>query len=100
AGAAIWGNCNWGGGDVDVNVNNYNNYTKNVNTGDIANERAEQYQGNRGQGGRGQGQGQWQHNPEHRKGAQYRDASTQQRFNKAGPGNAQSREAYRGQQGG
>jgi hypothetical protein len=100
AGAAIWGNCNWGGGDVDVNVNNYNNYTKNVNTGDIANKRAEQYQGNRGQGGRGQGQGQWQHNPEHRKGAQYRDASTQQRFNKAGPGNAQSREAYRGQQGG
>ena len=99
AGAAIWGNCNWGGGDVDVNVNNYNNYTKNVNTGDIANKRAEQYQGNRGQGGRGQGQGQWQHNPEHRKGAQYRDASTQQRFNKAGPGNAQSREAYRGQQG-
>ncbi len=99
AGAAIWGNCNWGHGDVDVNVNNYNNYTKNVNTGDIANKRAEQYQGNRGQGGRGQGQGQWQHNPEHRKGAQYRDASTQQRFNKAGPGNAQSREAYRGQQG-
>jgi hypothetical protein len=99
AGAAVWGNCNWGHGDVDVDVNNYNNYTNKVNTGDIANKRAEQYQGNRGQGGRGQGQGQWQHNPEHRKGAQYRDASTQQRFNKAGPGNVQSREAYRGQQG-
>jgi hypothetical protein len=95
-GGALWGNCNWGHGDVDVNVNNYNNYTKNVNTGDIGNKRAEQYQGNRGQGGRGQGQGQWQHNPEHRKGAQYRDASTQQRFNKAGAGNVQSREAFRG----
>src|SRR5262245_34751073 len=95
-GGALWGNCNWGGGDVDVNVNNYNNYTKNVNTGDIANKRAEQVQNNRGQGGRGQNQGQWQHNPEHRKGAQYRDASTQQRFNKAGAGNVQSREAFRG----
>src|SRR5215467_12352989 len=97
-GGALWGNCNWGHGDVDVNVNNYNNYTKNVNTGDIGNKRAEQYQGNRGQGGRGQNQGQWQHNPEHRKGAQYRNASTQQRFNKAGPANAQSREAFRGRQ--
>src|SRR5262245_2712869 len=95
-GGALWGNCNWGHGDVDAHVNNYNNYTKNVNTGDIANKRAEQYQGNRGQGGRGQNQGQWQHTPEHRKGAQYRDASTQQRFNKAGAGNVQSREAFRG----
>ena len=96
AGAAIWGNCNWGGGDVDVNVSNSNNFTNKVNTGDIANKRVEHYQGNRGEGGRGQGQGKWQHNPEHRKGAQYRDASTQQRFNKAGAGNVQSREAFRG----
>src|SRR5262245_6655495 len=117
AGAAIWGNCNWGGGDVDVNVNNHNNFTQNVNRTDIANERAQQYQGDRGQGDRGQGdrgqgdrgqgnrgqgdrgqgdRGRWQHQPEHRGGAQYRDAATQQRFNKAGAGNVQSREAYRG----
>ena len=25
-GAALWGNCNWGGGNVNVNVNNYNNF--------------------------------------------------------------------------
>ena len=87
-GGAVWGNCNWGQGDVNVNVNQYNNYTKNVNNVDVANKRTE-IQNNRGSG-------QWQHDPEHRKGAQYRDASTQQRFNKAGAPNAQSREAFRG----
>ena len=30
-GAALWGDCNWGGGDVDININKYNNFTKNVN---------------------------------------------------------------------
>jgi hypothetical protein len=87
-GGAVWGNCNWGQGDVNVNVNQYNNYTKNVNNVDVANRRSE-IQNNRGSG-------QWQHDPEHRKGAQYRDASTQQRFNKAATPNAQSREAFRG----
>jgi Protein of unknown function (DUF3300) len=87
-GAAVWGNCNWGRGDVNVNVNQYNSYTRNVNNTNIANNRTE-IQNNRGSG-------QWQHDPEHRKGAQYRDASTQQRFNKAGAPNAQSREAFRG----
>src|SRR5262245_50132807 len=28
-GGALWGNCNWGRGDVNVHVNNYNNFTKN-----------------------------------------------------------------------
>jgi hypothetical protein len=98
-GGALWGNCNWGGGDVNVNTSNYNSYSHNVNNADIANKRVEHYQGDRGQGNRGQGDrgsGKWQHDPEHRKGAQYRDASTQQRFNKAGAGNVQSREAFRG----
>ena len=87
-GGALWGNCNWGRGDVNVNVNQYNSYSRNVNNVNVANRRTE-IQNNRGNG-------QWQHNPEHRKGAQYRDASTQQRFNKAGAPNAQSREAFRG----
>src|SRR5215471_16518426 len=28
AGAALWGGCNWGRGDVNVNVNKYNNFNK------------------------------------------------------------------------
>ena len=86
-GSALWGNCNWHGGDVNVNVNNYNNYTKNVNTANVASKRTEI-----------QGSGQnWQHNPEHRQGAQYRDPTTQQRYNRgANPQATQARESFRG----
>ena len=94
-GAALWGNCNWGGGDVNINSNRSDNFTRNVNNANVANARIE----HRAQGGGGQGRNQWQHNPEHRKGVQYRDNATQQRFNKGGPGNAQSREAFRGRTG-
>src|SRR4051794_675761 len=56
-GNAMWGNCNWGGGNVNVNVNKYNNF----NRTNVQNSN-------------------WQHSPEHRKGAQYRDKGTQDRF--------------------
>ena len=49
-GSALWGNCNWGGGNVNVNVNKYNNF----NRTNIQNSN-------------------WQHNSEHRKGVQYRE---------------------------
>jgi hypothetical protein len=86
-GSALWGNCNWHGGDVNVNVNHYNSYTKNVNTANVANKRTEI-----------QGSGQnWQHNPENRRGAQYRDPTTQQRYNPGGnPQATQARESFRG----
>src|SRR5262245_49552588 len=90
-GGALWGNCNWGRGDVNVNVNNYNNFTKNVNNTNIANTRT-QIQNNRASGGAAN----WQHDPDHRRGVQYRDSGTQQRYNRTGPANASSREAYRG----
>jgi hypothetical protein len=86
-GNALWGNCNWHGGDVNVNVNQYNNYTKNVNTANVASKRTEI-----------QGSGQnWQHNPENRRGAQYRDPATQQRYNRGtNPQATQARESFRG----
>jgi len=95
-GAALWGDCDWnsGGGDVSINNSNANNFTNNVNNRDQARNRVEHRQA--GAGDRGQGRGQWQHNPEHRKGAQYRDRATQQRFNRTGPANAQARESFRG----
>jgi hypothetical protein len=94
AGAAIWGGCNWGGGEVDIDVNKNSNFSKNVNRGDRAQQRPERAQG--GQGQRGD-RGQWKHNPENRRGAQYRDQATQQKFNKAGDQRAaQSRESFRG----
>ncbi len=91
-GAAVWGNCNWGGGNVDVNVNQSANFSRTVNRTDVAaqrNERVSQRQsGNRSQ---------WQHSPENRRGVQYRDQGTQQRYNRGqNPQATQSREQFRG----
>jgi hypothetical protein len=91
-GGAIWGNCNWGGGNIDVEVDHHNNFNRNVNRGDRVNPLS----GDRGSGARGD-RGSWQHNPEHRKGAQYRDRATQQKFNRAGDSaRVASRESFRG----
>ncbi|HEY7037656.1 MAG TPA: DUF3300 domain-containing protein, partial [Methylomirabilota bacterium] len=58
-GGALWGNCNWGGGEVDVDVNKNNNFTKNVNRTDVAAKRTERQTNRQSQS--------WQHNPENRK---------------------------------
>src|SRR5262245_9759429 len=93
-GAAVWGGCNWGHGDVDIDVNKNNNFTNNVNNSN----RANQIKNERGQGGQG-GKGNWSHNPEHRKGAQYRDKGSQQKYNRAGSPSAGTRDSYRGREG-
>ncbi len=73
-GNAMWGGCHWGGsGNVYINNTTYNNFNKtNINTGD------------------------WNHKPEHRKGVQYRDQATQQKFGKGPSQGADTREAFRG----
>ena len=84
-----WGNADWHGGDVDIDVNRNNNFTKNNYGGDRVNH----YQKQGGQGGRQQ----WQHNAENRKGAAYRDNATAQKFNRGTSAHAaRSREAFRG----
>jgi hypothetical protein len=72
-GAALWGDCNWGRGDVNINVNRYNNF----NRTNISNST-------------------WQHNVEHRKGVQYRDSVSQQKFNRTINTGGDAREAFRG----
>lgn len=75
-GAALWGDCHWGGyghNNVNINVNRYNNF----NRTDIKN-------------------GNWQHKPEHRKGVGYRDTRTQQQYGKGQRQGSASREAFRG----
>src|SRR5262249_13010252 len=74
-GAALWGGCNWGGGGgVYINHNNYNNFNR---------TNIQQNQN-------------WQHNSEHRKGAQYRDSASQQKFGGGQRQGAESREQFRG----
>jgi hypothetical protein len=59
-----WGDCDWNGGDVNINNNNnFNrNYNKNVNRGQAG-------QGNR-----------WQHNPQHRGNAPYGNRQTANKY--------------------
>ncbi|MDH4094413.1 MAG: DUF3300 domain-containing protein [Betaproteobacteria bacterium] len=74
-GSAWWGGCHWGGGNVYINHNNYNNFNKtNINTGD------------------------WQHKPEHRKGVEYRDQGSRDKYGGQRP-SADTRDAYRGRDG-
>ena len=62
-----WG-CGWGGNN-DITVNRNNNFNRNINVNG----------GNRAANVRG-GNNAWQHNPQHRGGAPYRDRTTADRF--------------------
>jgi len=91
-GAAVWGGCNWGGGDVDIDVNKSNNFTNNVNRGDKATQIKNERGSRQSQGGKQS----FNHDPSHRKGAQYRDKGTQQKYNRGSSPQAGSRDSYRG----
>jgi uncharacterized membrane protein YgcG len=74
-GAAIWGNCNWGGGGNFVTVNplNYNKFNR-TNTGDRN----------------------WSHRVDHRKGVAYGDNRVAQRYNRGSDSQAvRTREQFR-----
>ena len=73
-GAAIWGNCNWHGGNVNVHVSHYNSFNRtNINNPN------------------------WNHNVDHRKGVPYKDKGVAQQYNRgANDKAAQSREDFRG----
>ena len=72
-GGALWGNCNWGGGNVNINVNRYNNF----NRTNISN-------------------GNWNHNVDHRGAVPYRDKGVAQQYGRGQAGDAASRDAFRG----
>jgi hypothetical protein len=99
-GGAIWGNCNWGGNDVDIDINRQNNFNRNEinanrnNSGNRTGDRAGTNSASNRAGGNKQS---WQHNSEHRKGVGYKDSATQQKFGKGASQQAtQAREQYRG----
>ncbi len=64
-----WG-CGWGHNDVDINVNRQNTFTQNNYNN------SQKYQKKDG-GGQNQN---WQHDPQHRQGAQYKDQRTAQKY--------------------
>jgi hypothetical protein len=88
-GAALWGDCNWGGwgnNDIDIDINRYNEFNRNTS------RNSERYNIEGGQGGRGN----WQHNPEHRKGVNYRNPQTAQQFGARSGTSRVSRDQARG----
>jgi hypothetical protein len=91
---AAWGGwggwrCNWHGGDVNINVNRYNNFTRNnyvnANRYQVSQTRTTQA---------------WQHNPQHRRGAQYSNQATAQRYGASRAGTTTVNRAARGYEGG
>jgi len=72
-GGALWGNVGWGRGDVNVNVNRYNNFNKtNISNGN------------------------WNHNVNHRGAVPYRDKNVANQYGRGQNANAASREQFRG----
>src|SRR3954465_371183 len=63
-----WGNCNWGGGDI--NINNNNNFNRNTNRNTNVSNRP----------GTGAGNGKWSHNSSHRGPAPYSNRKTSEKF--------------------
>ncbi|HTR10214.1 MAG TPA: DUF3300 domain-containing protein [Paraburkholderia sp.] len=79
AAGAIFSDCNWGGGDVNIDVDKARNVNRNFDSTKV-------------QGGR------WQHDASHRQGVAYRDNATRQKFANNAPG-ADARRDYRGRTG-
>jgi Protein of unknown function (DUF3300) len=77
-GNALWGGCNWGRGDIDINVNRYNNINVNNKITNVSGNRTN-----------------WQHNAENRKGAPYRDQASRDKFDNRKAG-ADGRQDFRG----
>jgi hypothetical protein len=77
-GNALWGGCNWGRGDVNVNVNKYNNINRNNQITNVSGNRAN-----------------WQHNANNRQGVPYRDQASREKFDNRKAG-ADSRQDFRG----
>lgn len=72
---SLWGDCNWGRGDIDIDVNRYNNLNVNrqINTGDRT----------------------WKHNAVNRDGVPYRDSVSRERYGQRLP-HGDQRDALRG----
>ena len=73
---AIFGDCNWGGGDINIDIDRVTHFDRNFDRNKVNN-------------------GRWQHDVNHRQGVAYRDNATRERFGKNTAGVA-DREAFRG----
>jgi hypothetical protein len=84
-----WGSCNWGGNDVDIDINRNTEFNRNIDRGKYQDKMGDK----RGQGGKGK----WQHDASHRGNAPYRDNKTAKQFGGVSTNDAaRARDQYRG----
>ncbi|QSX79188.1 DUF3300 domain-containing protein [Agrilutibacter solisilvae] len=93
-GGALWGDVNWGSGDIDIDVDNNFNSNRNVNRGDREGNRGDR-QANRGDRQANRGDNKFRHNSANRDGVPYRDSRNREQNGRQREGAAQ-RDAYRG----
>lgn len=74
-----WGNCNWHGGDVNVNVNKNTSYNNTINRNAYVNQN-----------------GNWKHNPDHRGPVAYQDQGTAKKYGQQTRPGSDARKNYRG----
>jgi hypothetical protein len=111
-GAAIWGGCGWGWGssDINVDIDHHNDFDRNTsrgdrgdgNRGDRAGDRASNRGGDRAgnrAGNAGGNRSSWNHNPSHRKGANYQNSKVASQYGGKGGSNRVSRDQARGYSG-
>ena len=90
--ACCWGGLNWGHNDIDIDINNNYNFTKNNYNKETAQKYQQQAQTKRQQNSKTS----WQHNPDHRKGVQYGNQATAQRYGQARVSPEQRKQNFRG----
>jgi hypothetical protein len=78
----IWGDCDWGGGDININSSRYNEFNRNIDRGD------------RQMGDRGNGK--WQHDGSRRDGVPYRDQASREKYGNRQAG-SEARNNFRGE---
>lgn len=97
-GAAIWGGCGWGWGssDINIDIDRNNNFNRNTSRGDRVDARGNRG-GDRAGGNRAGGnRSSWNHNPSHRKGANYQNSKVASQYGGKGGSSRVSRDQARG----
>lgn len=90
-GVALWGICDWHRREIGLDRDRYRGFSRTVNV----QARRDLLEAGR-PASPGQGRLEWEHSPEHRRGVQYRDAATGQRFGRPASAGAAARETFRG----
>ena len=89
----MWGDCDWGGGDININSQRFNEFNRNIDRGD------RQIGDRTGRDGTRGGNQKWQHDGARRDGVPYRDQASREKYGNRQAG-GESRDRFRGEDAG